>query len=252
LLLGFAIASTQWAISPPTQATELTEIEQRGRLIVAVKDNLRPLGFTTADGQLAGLEIDLAHQLAKDFFGDPDAIVLQPVGNEQRLPVLLDGSVDLVIARVAVTGSRARLVDFSMPYYLDGTAIVTKVAIRQLSDVLGERVAVLNGSDTIDIVRSLLPTVTLVGVDSYQAALLMLESGQAIAFAADASVLSGWVQDDPQYHLLPALLSTEALCVVMPKGNQYADLRQRVNEAIDRWQANGWLQERISEWGLPQ
>lgn len=243
----------QWVMPSSSQAAELSVIQRRGGLIVAVKDNLRPLGFRGADGQLVGLEIDLARRLAAEILGNEAAIDLQPVSNEERLSVLLNGNVDLVIARVTQTGSRARLVDFSTPYYLDGTALITRSgSVRQLNDLVGQRIAVLNGSDTIATLRSLLPNITLVGIDSYQAALDALESGQAIAFAGDASILSGWVQEYPQYRLLPDLLSTEALCVVMPRGNQYATLRRQVNEAIDRWRTDGWLQERIAYWGLPQ
>jgi polar amino acid transport system substrate-binding protein len=97
----------------------------------------------------------------------------------------------------------------------------------------------------------LLPVARLVSVDSYQDARLLLDAGEAAAFAADASVLSGWVQEYPQYRLLPTLLSAEPLCVVMPKGSQYDDLRRRVNAAIARYSAEGWLQQRIKYWGLP-
>ncbi|HAJ63808.1 MAG TPA: ABC transporter substrate-binding protein, partial [Cyanobacteria bacterium UBA8543] len=75
--------------------------------------------------------------------------------------------------------------------------------------------------------------------------------GGANAFAADQSVLAGWVQEYPQYRLLPVKLSTEALCIVMPKGLQYTNLQDRVNQAIARWQASGWLAERAAAWGLP-
>ncbi|MEM6592000.1 MAG: transporter substrate-binding domain-containing protein, partial [Cyanobacteria bacterium P01_C01_bin.73] len=48
----------------PAAAAELEQIEQRGYLIVAVKDNWRPLGFRDEAGELAGLEIDIAKALA--------------------------------------------------------------------------------------------------------------------------------------------------------------------------------------------
>jgi ABC-type amino acid transport substrate-binding protein len=37
----------------------------------------------------------------------------------------------------------------------------------------------------------------------------------------------------------------------MPKGLQYDDLRQRVNAAIARYTAEGWLRQRATFWGLP-
>lgn len=236
----------------PAQSAELDEIEERGQLIVAVKDNLRPLAFRDAVGNLQGLEIDLAKHLAEEILGSSEAVILQPVSNIDRLNVVLEGKVDLTIARVTATDSRSRLVDLSRPYYLDGTGLVTKDrSITKLSDLETKAIAVLNGSSTIAVVDYALPKSKLVGVDSYQEALSLLANGGAVAFAADTSILAGWVQEYPDYRLLPVRLSGEALCVVMPKGLQYAPLRQRVNEAIARWQTSGWLAERLAAWGLP-
>ncbi|HEY9707655.1 MAG TPA: transporter substrate-binding domain-containing protein [Oculatellaceae cyanobacterium] len=240
------------SLGVPVSSAELKEIEQRGQLIVAVKDNQRPLGFRDASGNLQGFEIDIAKRLAEELLGKPDAVVLQPVTNRDRLNVLLEGKVDLIIARVTATNSRARLVDLSRPYYLDGTSLITKdTSIAQLRDVATKTIAVLKGSSTIPVVKYALPTSKLVGVDSYEEARSLLENGGANAFAADQSVLAGWVQEYPQYRLLPVRLSTEALCIVMPKGLQYTNLQDRVNQAIARWQASGWLAERATAWGLP-
>jgi len=94
-------------------AADLEKIKQRGSLIVAVKENLRPLGFRNTAGNLQGLEIDLAKRLAAEILGNPEAVVLQPVSNRDRLSVITDNKVDLTIARVAATAARSRLVDFS-------------------------------------------------------------------------------------------------------------------------------------------
>ena len=110
-------------------------IVQRGQLIVAVKDNLHPLGFRDAKGTLQGLEIDIAQRLAQELLGKSGSVVLRPVNNQDRLAVVLNGQVDLTIARVTATSSRSRVVSFSIPYYLDGTALVTNTsAIQGISD----------------------------------------------------------------------------------------------------------------------
>ncbi|MEH1902266.1 MAG: transporter substrate-binding domain-containing protein [Nostoc sp.] len=233
-------------------AAEMAEIQQRGYLTVAVKDNLRPLGFRDASGNLQGLEIDLAQRLTVDLVGKAKAVKFKPVANRDRLSVVLDKKVDFAIARVTATESRARIVSFSVPYYLDGTVLVTKDAsVQQLSDLAKQKIAVLNNSSTIAKVRYYVPRAELVGVDSYDEAREKIESNRAVAFAADASVLSGWVQQYPKYRLLPTKLSTEPLSVVMPKGLQYDELRRNVNQAIARYLAEGWLQQRSQYWGLP-
>lgn len=244
-----------------TVAADLEEIKSRGQLIVAVKDNLRPLGFIDRKGNLVGLEIDLAHRLAQEILGDANAVKLQPVSNQDRLKVILDDQVDLVIARVSDTAARRRIVDLSPYYYLDGTGLISKkqlpsVAVKRslnnLEELQQAKIALLNNSATIAVIKSKLPNAQLIGVDSYQEGLEVLENNQADAFAADLSVLTGWSQEYPQYKLLSVRLSGEALCIVMPKGLQYQELRQKVKYAIALWQESGWLHERIKYWGLPE
>ncbi|NEO31653.1 MAG: transporter substrate-binding domain-containing protein [Symploca sp. SIO3C6] len=250
LAIGLTILST--LAHSTAQSAELDEIKRRGELIVAVKDNLRPLGFLETNGQLQGFEIDIARRLAVELLGDAEALVLQPVANNQRLKVVLEEEVDLAIARVTATDSRSRIVYLSIPYYLDSTGLVTKDAsITKLKDLQSKKIAVLNSSSTIAVVQYNLPEAQLVGVDSYQEALQLLEQGTADAFAADNSLLTGWVQEYPEYKMLPVKLSSEALCIVIPKGLQYSQLQRRVNEAIAKWKAEGWLAERAAAWGLP-
>jgi polar amino acid transport system substrate-binding protein len=255
--LTTAISSVSMAIALLTitpqsiAAREWSEIASQGELKVAVKNNLRPLGFTNKNGDLVGLEIDIARQLANELLGDPAAIKFVPVDNVERLQVVLKDEVDIAIARITVTTPRSRIVDFSPYYYLDGTGIVTKnPQIENVASLPLKRIAVLENSATIAVIQYRLPNTALIGVNSYAAALELMETNQVDAFAGDRSILTGLTQEYPHYHLLPERLSGEALAVVMPKGLQYKELRAKVNRAIARWKESGWLQERIKYWGL--
>ncbi|WP_448561139.1 transporter substrate-binding domain-containing protein [Trichothermofontia sp.] len=259
-------------LTSPGFAAEWATIRRRGYFIVGVKDNLPPLGFRDLPpahpngqstgklqggelqgGELQGLEIDIARQMAQELLGKPDAVVLKPVANRDRLRQILDNEVDLVIAQVTATPSRARVVAFSVPYYRDGTTLLIRTGTVQSPSQLSQgTIAVLNGSSAIAPLQVRFPQAQLLAVDSYQAAQQRLERGDAIAIAADASVLTGWVQQTSDYQLLPLRLSTAPLSIVLPKGSQYTDLRQLVNGAIHRWLRNGWLQERIHHWGLSE
>ncbi|GAB4348321.1 MAG: transporter substrate-binding domain-containing protein [Leptolyngbyaceae cyanobacterium] len=234
-------------------AADLQTIRQRGRLIVAVKDNLRPLGFRDGQGQLQGLEIDLARQLAQDILGRSDAVEFRPVTNADRFPAVLNGEVDVAIANITLTPSRLRILNFSLPYYTTGAALITRdPAIRQVADLRGKAIAVLNGTTTVEVLRRQLPDAKLVGVTSYEAARAAIETDTVAAVAADTTVLTGWVQESPQYRQLLPVLSSELLGVVLPKGQQYADLQGAINQTIARLKANGWLEQRAKYWGLPQ
>lgn len=250
LLLGLSLAAPH--PGSIAQAADLATIIARGKLIVAVKDNTPPLGFVDRAGQHQGFEIDLARRLAAEILGNPDAVEFRALSSQARLNSLLQDDVDLVIARMSVNGSRARLVDFSYPYYLDSTGLILKsTTARSPSVLVPQKIAVLQGSSTIAIVRSQCPTCELIGVASYEAGRQALEQGRAEAFAADNALLVGWMQEYPQYRQLPIHWWGSALSVAMPKGLQYGTLRDRVNLAIAHGRRSGWLKERAQYWGLP-
>jgi polar amino acid transport system substrate-binding protein len=249
--ISIALASIISCWQDLATAGTLKEIQQRRKLVVAVKDNTPPLGFRDRNGNLQGLEIDIARKLAAEIFNNADAIELIPVVNQNRLKVVIDGKVDLTIARVTITPNRSRVIDFSRSYYADGTGIITTQSnILKNRDLIGKKVAVLERSSTIAALQYIIPEAQLVGVNSYQQARDLLAAGKVAAIAADRSLLIGWTSANPSYRLLPDKLSVESLAIVLPKGTKYIPLLDLVNRSIANWQANGWLEERIRYWGL--
>lgn len=251
-ILGLAWMGTQWIVSPSSFAADLSTIAQRNKLIVAVKDSVRPLGFRDAQGKFQGFEIEIAQRLAQELFGQSIRVEFQPVSNRDRLSVVIDEKVDFAIARVTVNSSRARIVAFSEPYYLDGTGMITKnSAVQSQRDLTNQTIAVLNNASTIAALRYKFPQLKLVGVESYQAGKQLIDSGQAIGFAADTSILVGWAQEFPEYRVLPFRVSTEPLAIVFPKGLESDELRRAVDQILRRWKSEGWLQQQAIKWGLP-
>ena len=235
-------------------AAELSEIRDRGHLIIGIKSNRPPLGFVDEAGEISGFEVDIARQLAADLLGDASAIEFVPLSNVDRLNAVLEERVDIAIAAITLTEPRRRLVSFSDPYYLDGTAFIVSSDIQTLRDLSTRRIGLLNRSSTVAHVRYLFPSAQLVGVSSYREGQSLLERGDVDAYAGDASVLTGWLSTQPalaEYVLLPNLISAEPLVVAIPKGTQNDELRTAINQSIRRWYAEDWLQERTDYWNLP-
>ena len=242
-------------------AAELSEIRDRGYLIVAIKDNRPPMGFLDSDNQLSGFEIDIARRLAEELLGDANAVELVPTQNVDRLSAVIEDRVDVAIAALTITEPRRRIISFSDPYYLDGTAFVTRLptdsspAIQTIRDLQLGTIAVLDRSSTVAWVKYILPSAQLLGVSTYLEAQALVESGAVDAFAGDASVLVGWTMVGGalmNHSLLPEIISVEPLAIAVPKGQQYTSLQTAVNKAIQRWYEEGWLQARAEFWGLPE
>ncbi len=246
LLLFVLVLSTSTRI---VRAGEFAEIVRRGHLVVAVKDNLRPLGFRDQHGHLQGFEIDLARQLARGLLGDSTAVLLKPVANQKRLTALLSGEVDVAIANLTATENRRRIVTFSQPYYTSGTGLITqKPSLRNAQDL--RTVAVLQQSHNISVIRSALPAAKLVGVRTYRDAKTSLETDKAEAFAGDQVVLAGWIQQHSQYRSLGPPIARRPLAIALPKGQQYNSLLEKINQSLEQLKQTRWLQQRLQYWGL--
>lgn len=246
------VLGVQLAAPPVSVAADLATIRERGHLIVAVRDEWRPLSYRNESGNLVGLEIDIAHRLAEEILADPNAVVFEIIPSQERLQAVLEDRVDIAIAGVTITPDRMRLVQFSPPYYLDGTGVIVKnPAFQDLEDLQRRRIGLLQGSSAISSVRYVLPSAELTPVESYQNAYATLSSSQIDAFAGDISVLTGWQQEYDGYWLIPAALSADPLAIVMPKGNQYSELHRLVNDIVETWHGTGWLEEQANRWGLP-
>ena len=101
-------------VSPNRRVPEIIE---RGRLVVGVAQSLNRLGFRDpVTKNMAGFEVDLAHEIARDIFGDPDRVEFRFVEGTGRENALAEGTVDLVLRTMTVTRDRQTEVEFSVPY----------------------------------------------------------------------------------------------------------------------------------------
>lgn len=237
----------------PTTARPWTDIERSGELRIGVKADLPPLAWQDESGEWQGFEIAIARQLAQQLLGDNRAVEFVPLANQERLEAVIADRVDLAIAQIGITTARIRQVSLTLPYYLDGTAIVVPESSPLLSslELSTEAIAVLKGSTSIATLNTLSSNVEIVGTDSYRDSVDALLAQQVDAMAADASVMAGWVQEEAGYRLLPPLLSGSGLAVALPKGNQYSELRRRVNVEMQELADSGWFEQQAEAWGLP-
>jgi polar amino acid transport system substrate-binding protein len=223
----------------------IARIRRRGYLMVGIQIQVRPLSFGT---EPQGLEIELAQQLALRLLGQASAVRFVPLPHRDRLLALQDGRVDLVIAGLTRTNARQRLIRMTAPYYFDGLGVIVRNTAGTPRNPLSQGpIAVLEGSESIAVVKSRWPLARLIAVSSYAAAYQAMESGQAQAFVGDRSVLIGWQQEFPQYRCLDDRLSSAPLAIGLAKGQDDLAL------AVDRQlvQLEPWLKAAVQRWGLP-
>ncbi len=238
-------AETNSLITP--EINTLDKIQKRGKLVIGVKDNLPPLGFRDRNGNLSGLEIDIARELAKEL---NMPLELVPLKNRDRLSALQNNQIDLAIAQITVTTNRSRLIDFSLPYYTDSTIAIAKRGTTSQELSQPSAIGVLKNSAAIAVIQSRFPKAAIIGANSYTDGLDALQSDKVKAFVGDRTSLSQWLKDHPDYEIIGQALAVHSLAIALPRGLQHLDLRDRVFDIVEKWRKNGWLKERANYWGL--
>ncbi|MFF5706602.1 transporter substrate-binding domain-containing protein [Streptomyces sp. NPDC012794] len=180
------------------------------------------------------------------------------VTGQTQIPMVQNGTVDLVCGAIAHTAERARQADFSNTVLLDEVRIVAKAGSAHLGGSLaglaGQRVTVAAGSLAEGLVKAANADQQL-GMNIMQQkdtgeAFALLEAGRAVAMVDHHTVLEGQCvgkgRTPADWAVSETPLQRSALAFIMRKGDE--PFRAVVNEAIAAAQTGGEAAKLYSKW----
>jgi polar amino acid transport system substrate-binding protein len=224
---------------PP--GSTMAAIAERGRLVVGVDQNTDLFGVRNpSTGQLEGFDIDVAREVARAIFGDPDRIQLRVVDASQRETALQSGLVDLVVRTYSITCDRKQIVDFSTVYFYANQKIlaVRGSGIDSAAALSGKRVCAVSGTTSLSRLFELNPRPTLFSVSTWTDCLVLLQQGQVDAISTDDAVLAGLArQDHLNVDIVGASIGVEPYGVGVKKEN--SDLVRFVNGVLEDMRDDG-------------
>ena len=242
-----------WAgLACPALADRLQEIQDRGHVIVGVKEDYSPFGFRDSEGTLAGYDVDVARGFA-DAIGVE--VQLVPVTSANRLQKVGRGEIDIVAATMGDTRSRRELVSMIEPqYYGDGANVLLRdnAKIGTWAELRGQTVCGLQGSLWNRLAKQRL----LLDVTSFNST---REAGQALR----NEHCVGWIYDEVlllheletgEWDGFSVTLPTRFVlpwAVAIAKEEGGGRLDQLMGDTLAQWHRDGFLQSLEEKWGLP-
>ncbi len=228
LVLLFAAANAE------NHADTLKRVSETGEFRIGYVPDAPPLSFEDGDGKVVGYSIDLCRHIAsvvRDELGlEKIDIVYTPLESmEQRLSAIENGDVDIECGATTVTLSRRERVDFTLMTFITGSAVLSLKTnpIGNVDDVDGQKIAVLSGTTTEDVMRRVIEVnefdVDLKLITSHDEGMALLNDRKVAGYASDRAMLIGQVFRNAnaknQYAMTRSSLSFEPYAMMIPRGD---------------------------------
>lgn len=250
-LLLVAVGLTGCGQRAVNKANVYQHVRQSKTIIWGVRNDTPLFGLMDPKTRtLRGFEIDLARALTKEILGPKGKCELFQVSAKTKIPVLKNGNIDVLLATCTITPDRAKVVDFSKPYFGAGQSLLVPKtsnlhSIKELNRP-GTKVLAVKGTTAIANIKKVAPKAKLLEYDDYGQCFSALKSGQGVAMSTDNGILAGIAANNPQYHVVGGSFTTEPYGIAVDKGQ--GQMKQAVNRAFNKLKANGTYDRLLRKW----
>lgn len=214
---------TEDAKSQNPTASSLQAIKNRGELRVGVLADKPPFSAIDRRNKTKGFDIELGKRLAKDLLGDENRIKFILTEPKDRLAVLNDDKVDIMLANLTISSQHINRVDFSQPYLKFYIGIVSpkKAPITDLTQLENKVLIVAKGSATEYYFIRYHPQIKLQTYDYNKEAFNALVSKKGAAFASNSMQLNAWLKNNSTDYVLsiPQIGKETLIAPAVKKGN---------------------------------
>ena len=251
LIFFTGCAEMQQGSSSSSASPVLDRIQKRGELIVGTMGNMPPLNMTAKDGEIFGLEPDLARMMA-NAMNVKVKFVTKPFS--ELLPALRAGEVDMVLSGMTITPKRNMEVAFVGPYFISGKAFLTKVKTIALAKKTAEvnnpntKIVTLKDSTSQTFAEAVLDKTTLYTTGTYDEAVDMVLKDKVHAMIADYPICVVSVFRYPEAGLLSVVtpLTYEPIGIAIPANDPL--LMNWTTNTLNSIEASGNLDELRLKW----
>lgn len=228
------LAAVAAAFALGAQAEELTgtlkKINDTGIVTIGHRESSVPFSYLDANQKPVGYAMDLcakAVDAIKKRLNKPSLITkLVPVTSQTRIPLMVNGTIDMECGSTTNSKERQKQVAFSDSYYVTAVRMVVKAnsGIKSLNDLNGKAVVTTTGTTSDRYIKQNeqgknIDVKNLYGKDHAES-FLMVDTGRASAFVMDDILLAGLIAESKNpkdFAIVGPALSVEPYGIMMRK-----------------------------------
>ena len=255
LALAAAGVGTAYAQANDT----LAKIKSKGEITLGVRDSSGALAYTIGDGKYVGFHTEMAENISADIAKQLGVSNLkinkQLVTSQNRIPLVVNGTVDLECGSTTNNLARQKDVAFAVTTYVEEVRIAVKAdsGITSIKDLNGKNVVTTTGTTSVQTLRkneraNNIDFKEVMGKD-HADSFLLLESGRADAFVMDGQILAGNIaksKNPAGFKIVGEVLSVEPIACMVRKDDPA--FLKAVDDSIKRQIADGSLAKLYDKW----
>lgn len=251
------------AVAPPALAQApsgtLAKIKDAGEIRLGHRDVSVPFSYLDDSQKPVGFAMDLCARIVdavKDELKLPALQTkLQPIQLSTQIPLIENGTIDIVCGPATNTLERQKVVAFSNTIFVSSIrAVVRKDApIKTFEDLKDKPVALTTGSTSIALLLARSQEkkfeVKQVLSPDHAASFLALTTGRSDAFVMDDILLAGLIassQTPDNWRIIDDSLRTEPYGLIIRKGDP--EFKALVDKTLGAMMKNGQFAELYAKW----
>lgn len=179
----------------------LQKIKETGEITLGYRESSVPFSFLDSQQKPVGISMDLCGAIVdkvKQQLSLPKlAVKYVAVNSSNRIPLVVNGTVDVECGGTANNAARQKQVAFSVATFVSQPLwlVRTDAGVKNMSDLKGKTIVVTQGSNAVGFARKVsedqkLGLVTIAAKDHGES-MLTLDTGRAVAWLEDDILLAG-------------------------------------------------------------
>ena len=258
-LAALAALTLVSAGSALAQQDTLAKIKSTNAVTLGVREASGAMSFTTGNGKYAGFHVEVCEKALQGLQKQLNLPKLdfnyQMVTAQNRIPLLTNGTVDLVCGTATNNTARQKEVAFAPTLYMEEvkTAVGANSGITSVEQLAGKNVAATAGATSVTLLRRFardknIEMNVLVAKDNAEC-LIMLESDRAQACVADGQILATGIarlRDPAKFKIVGEPFNVEPIGIMMNK--ESPEFKKLFDAQIRSMAASGEVAKLYDKW----
>jgi polar amino acid transport system substrate-binding protein len=208
------------------RAGVIDEVRGTGVLIAGSRADSPPFGFPDAQGRLVGFSVDILNEIVAALGEElqrPVRLDLRTTTPESRMDLIRHGAIQIECGITTPTWARLAKADFSIPFFVNGTRILTRRTLaNSIEELGGRRIGVVADGTTRRAVEDAVPDAEIVEIPDMSNGMKQFRNGQIDALSNISVVLRGLLDqsdDKGSLRLLPrdGAIQYEPIACMLPR-----------------------------------